>query len=140
MDIGHLRARHPQYLSIGEKKKVAIASVLVMEPDVLLLDEPTAGLDPRTCRHLIDSINSFNREGRTVIASTQDIHIVSEISKRVVVLGEDKGLVRTGPTEEIMEDTAFLEQHNLVHVHAHKHKDVTHVHPHEHPSHDHSHQ
>jgi cobalt/nickel transport system ATP-binding protein len=139
MDIGHLLDRHPQNLSVGEKKRVAIAAVLAMEPQVLLLDEPTAGLDPRTSRHLIDAISVFSEEHRTVITATQDIHIVPEIADRIIVMGEDKRIVRDGPAEEILKDTAFLEAHNLIHAHAHRHKDTVHVHPHEHPSHDHTH-
>lgn len=139
MAIERLKDRHPQDLSIGEKKRVAIASVLAMEPEVILMDEPTAGLDPRTARHLIDAIQMFSEKGATIITATQDIHIVSEIADRVVVLGEDKRKVRDGRAEEILKDTAFLEEHNLIHMHAHKHEDTTHVHPHEHPDHHHSH-
>jgi cobalt/nickel transport system ATP-binding protein len=139
MDIGHLVDRHPQNLSVGEKKRVAIAAVLAMEPQVLLLDEPTAGLDPRTSRHLIDAIAVFSEEHRTVITATQDIHIVTEIADRIIVMGEDKRIVRDGAAEEILKDIAFLEAHNLIHAHAHRHKDTVHVHPHEHPSHDHTH-
>ncbi len=139
MDITHLMDRHPQNLSIGEKKRVAIASVLAMEPEIMLLDEPTSGLDPRTTRHLIDAMNAFSAEGRTIITSTQDIHIVPEIADRIVVLGEDKSIVKNGRAEEVLGDAEFLAKHNLLHTHIHKHKDTAHVHPHEHPSHDHSH-
>ena len=139
MDIGHLLKRHPQQLSIGEKKRVAIASVLVMEPEIMLLDEPTSGLDPRTSRHLIDAIRKFGDKGYTIITSTQDIHIVPEIADRLVVMGEDKRKVRDGKSEEILKDLPFLQTHNLIHSHLHKHDDVAHLHPHGHPSHDHSH-
>lgn len=139
MDIGRLRDRHPQYLSIGEKKRVAIASVLAMEPEVILLDEPTAGLDPRTTRHLIDAAASFSEEGRTIITATQDIHIVPEMADRVIVLGEDKRIAKDGRAEDVLGDNAFLEEHNLVHTHAHKHKGRIHVHPHDHPAHEHPH-
>ena len=138
-DIGRLKDRHPQNLSIGEKKRVAIASVLAMEPDVILLDEPTAGLDPRTSRHLIEAVCAFGEEGATIITATQDIHIVQEVADRVIVLGEDKRIAKDSSAEEILADTAFLEEHNLIHTHAHKHKGVIHVHPHEHPAHDHPH-
>ena len=140
MKIGHLRERHPQYLSIGEKKRVAIASVLAMEPDVILLDEPTSGLDPRTTRHLIDAIAGFSEEGRTIITSTQDIHIVPEIADRIVILSEDKRIVRDGRAPEVLLDRKFLEEQNLVHAHAHKHAGAVHVHPHEHPDHHHNHE
>ncbi len=139
MDIEGIKDRHPQYLSVGEKKRVAIASTLAMEPEVLLLDEPTAGLDPRTSQHLIDAIVSFADRGMTVITATQDVHIVSEIAARVLVLNEDKRIVRDGPAEEVMEDNEFLQKYNLVHAHAHRHKGRVHVHSHEHPTHDHPH-
>ena len=139
MGIGGLMGRHPQNLSIGEKKRVAIASVLVMEPRIILLDEPTSGLDPRTVRHLIDGLFYSCERVCTVITATQDIHIVNEVANRVVVLGEDKRVAAEGPAQEIMSDNAFLEKHNLVHAHAHKHKDTVHTHPHEHPTHDHPH-
>ena len=139
MDVAHLLKRHPQQLSIGEKKRVAIASVFAMEPEVLLLDEPTSGLDPRTTRHLIDVIRKFGEKGCTIITSTQDIHIVPEIAARVVVMGEDKRKVRDGSAEDVFRDLAFLETHNLLHSHIHKHKDIAHTHPHGHPSHDHTH-
>ena len=139
MDIEGLLARHPQNLSIGEKKRVAIASTLVMEPQVILLDEPTAGLDPRTSRHLLDAIAAFSREGRTIITTTQDIHIVPEMADRVIVMGEDRRIARDAAAADILADKDFLQAHNLVHVHAHRHDGRIHVHPHEHPSHDHTH-
>lgn len=139
MEITHLTDRHPQYLSVGEKKRVAIASVLVMEPEVLLLDEPTAGLDPRTSRQLVDTITRLAGEGKTVITSTQDIHLVSEIADRAVVLSEDKKIARDGDIHSILADHSFLQEHNLIHVHAHKHDGKVHVHEHEHPDHHHEH-
>lgn len=139
MDINSIRNRHPQNLSIGEKRRVAIASVLAMEPEVILLDEPTSGLDPRTSRHLIDAIATFSEKGATIITATQDIHIVPEIANRVIVLGESRNIAKDGSAQEILNDLLFLESHNLIHTHIHKHKGLTHAHPHEHPSHDHPH-
>jgi len=139
MNIRHLRGRHPQYLSIGEKKRVAIASVLAMEPEIVLLDEPTSGLDPRTTRSLIETITKLGNEGRTIITTTQDIHIVAEIADRIIVMSEGKRIARDGAAEEILKDRSFLEEHNLVHAHVHKHDGTVHTHPHDHPSHDHSH-
>jgi cobalt/nickel transport system ATP-binding protein len=139
MAIKHLEDRHPQYLSIGEKKRVAIASVLAMEPDILLLDEPTAGLDPRTTRHLIDIINHLSEKGKTIITATQDIHIVSEIADRAIVLSEEKRLVKDGGIHDILADKELLQKHNLIHTHLHEHEGKPHVHPHEHPDHHHAH-
>jgi cobalt/nickel transport system ATP-binding protein len=139
MGIEGLKDRHPQYLSIGEKKRVAIASVLVMEPEVLILDEPTAGLDTRTTRHLIEAVSAFGKRGCTIITATQDIHIVPEIAERVVVLGEDKKIVKDASSEEVLRDAQFLKDQNLIHRHVHIHKDVIHTHMHQHPTHDHPH-
>ena len=132
MEINHLVNRHPQYLSIGEKKRVAIASVLAMEPEVILLDEPTAGLDPRTTRHLIDTISDLSQKGYTVITATQDIHIASELADRAIVLSEEKAIAQDRAIGEVLQDKEFLIKHNLIHVHAHRHDGTTHVHPHEH--------
>jgi len=139
MGIAHLRDRHPQYLSIGEKKRVAIASVLAMEPDIFLLDEPTAGLDPRTTRHFIETISMLSQKGKTIITATQDIHIVPEIAGRAVVLSEEKRIVRDGNIHDILQDNELLEEHNLIHAHSHIHDGKPHVHKHEHPDHHHPH-
>lgn len=131
----HLLGRSPHQLSIGEKKRVAIASVLAIEPEVLLLDEPTAGLDPQTTRHIIDIILAENDSGRTIVTATHDLHIIPEIADVVHVFGAGKKIVRSAPAEVILSDQAFLEDHNLVHIHRHKHKGVMHSHPHTHLDH-----
>lgn len=137
--IKELAGRMPHQLSIGEKRKVAMASVLISGPDVLLLDEPTAGLDPKTSRDLIDLLNQYHADGKTIVTATHDMHIVEEIADVVYVFSRDKKIIRSGRPAELLADTKFLEEHNLIHTHAHEHKGTTHVHPHEHPSHDHSH-
>ncbi len=139
MAIGHLTDRHPQYLSTGEKKRVSIASVLAMEPDIILLDEPTAGLDPRTMRHFMDIVNVLSAEGTTIVTATQDIHIVPEIADRAIVLSEDKSIVKDDIVSEVLKDRELLERHNLIHSHIHMHQGRPHVHPHEHPDHHYSH-
>jgi cobalt/nickel transport system ATP-binding protein len=139
LGIKELLDRSPHQLSVGEKRKVTIASTLIIDPEVLLLDEPTAGLDPLTTRHIIDFLVNENKAGKTIITSTHDLHIVEEIADKVLVFSRDKRIVKSGPPEEILKDTALLQEHNLVHIHAHRHDGTTHVHPHEHPSHDHTH-
>ncbi len=131
--IGALAGRAPYELSGGEKKKVAIASVLVMDPEVLLLDEPTAGLDPRSSRALVDAIIDAEESGKTVITATHDLHIVSEIARRVLVFGEDRRILASGSPEEILTDRSLLVAANLVHLHRHAHEDYWHIHEHEHP-------
>ncbi len=138
MHIGHLLDRSPHQLSIGEKKKAAIASVLIMRPQVLLLDEPTAGLDPQTTRDIIDVVDRAHKEGKTVIMATHDLHIVEEIADSVYVFGPDKTIMRSGSAEEILTDGEFLRANNLTHIHVHRHLGVAHTHEHDH-AHDHAH-
>jgi len=134
VDFGltQLLTRPPHQLSVGEKRKVAIASVLVIDPEILLLDEPTAGLDPSTTRQIIDIIIEANAAGKTIITSTHDLHIIEEIADNVYVFSHEKKIIRSGPPEELLRDQEFLERNNLVHIHRHKHKDKVHVHPHYH--------
>ena len=137
--IKELVNRMPHQLSIGEKRKVAMASVLISGPEVLLLDEPTAGLDPKTSLDLVDLLNQYHADGKTIITATHDMHIVEEIADIVYLFGHEKKIVESGDASAILKDTELLRANNIIHDHAHKHPDVTHVHPHGHPSHDHTH-
>jgi cobalt/nickel transport system ATP-binding protein len=132
MQIGPLLDRSPHQLSIGEKKKVAIATVLIIEPQVLLLDEPTSGLDPQTTRDIIAVIDEYHQSGKTVVMATHDLHIVEEIADVVHVLGKNRTLVRTGAPDEILSDQNFLRENNLMHIHVHRHKHTgrSHIHAH----------
>ncbi len=132
LNIKDLLDRSPHQLSIGEKRKVAIASTLMIDPDVLIVDEPTAGLDPLTTRHIIDLLLQANENGKTIITSTHDLHIVEELSDIVYVFGQEKRIVRYGSPREILEDNQLLQVNNLIHIHSHRHKDKTHSHPHLH--------
>jgi cobalt/nickel transport system ATP-binding protein len=132
LDIKDLLDRSPHQLSIGEKRKVAIASTLIIDPDVLMVDEPTAGLDPLTTRHIIDLLLQANHAGKTIITSTHDLHIVEEISDTVHVFGQGKRIIRSGSPHEILEDSQLLQANNLIHIHSHRHKGKTHSHPHLH--------
>ena len=97
MGITNLRDRPPHRLSGGEKKRVALASVLVLDPEVLLLDEPTSALDPKTQSHLIDLIQSWKSTTKTVIAATHQLDIVEDIAKiklkRIYDLDAPKGVM-----------------------------------------------
>jgi len=135
LDIKDLLDRAPHQLSIGEKRKVAIASCLIINPDILILDEPTAGLDPLTTRHIIDLLIQENEAGKTIITSTHDLHIVEEISDTVCVFSSDKRIIKSGQADVILKDVELLQANNLVHIHSHRHKDKTHVHPHLHLDH-----
>ena len=132
LDIKKIFHRTPQQLSMGEKKKVAIASILAINPEVLLLDEPTAGLDPRTARELVDLIIEYHKLGKTVITATHDLHIVPEIADKIYILDEKKTIACSGNWQDILSNQQILMKHNLLHIHKHQHKDSWHTHPHEH--------
>ena len=131
MGISQLRERPPYRLSGGEKKRVALASVIVLEPDVLLLDEPTATLDPRSQSQIIDLIQQWKGSSKTIITATHQLEIVEDIADRVVVLEEGKVLASGTPTE-VLSNHELLLRANLVHAHRHSHGSVTHSHPHIH--------
>jgi len=135
LDLLHLDAvaQQPPYaLSGGEKKKVALAALLAVSPEVLLLDEPTAGLDPRSQRWFVEVAVELRRLGKTLVTATHDLHIVPEIADRVIVLGEDHRIAAAGPPDEILSDLDLLLRVNLVHEHAHWHDGELHLHPHAH--------
>ena len=113
MGIAHLRDRPPYRLSGGEKKRVALASVIVIEPEVFLLDEPTATLDPRSQSQVIDLIQEWKGSSKTVITATHQLEIVENIADRVVVL-EAGGLAASGTPAEILSNQELLLRGNLV--------------------------
>lgn len=123
LQIGPLLDRSPHQLSIGEKRKVAFATILVIEPEVLLLDEPTAGLDPKTSTRLIGMLAEASRSGRTIVTATHDLHIIEDIADRVYVFGQDKKLAGAGTPAEILGDTGLLQANNLIHIHPHHARD-----------------
>jgi len=102
-------SRVSHHLSMGEKKRIAIATVLSMHPEVLVLDEPTAGLDPRSRRSLINLLHELPL---TMLVSTHDMHMVQELFPRTIILDEGR-VVADGPTVVLMEDTALLDSHGL---------------------------
>ncbi len=132
MGIARLRDRAPHTLSGGEKKKVCIASVLATNPDVLLLDEPTAGLDPRTELWLIELLQELGRAGKTIITATHDLDIIEQISTRAVVMGEDHRIRVDRETESVLTDLELLLAANLIHKHMHRHGAIVHQHLHSH--------
>jgi cobalt/nickel transport system ATP-binding protein len=103
------KKRVSHHLSMGEKKRIAIATVLSMHPEVLVLDEPTGGLDPRSRRSLIHLLRELPL---TMLVSTHDMSLVNEIFPRMIILDEGK-IVADGPTHELMGDSALLEAHGL---------------------------
>ena len=96
LGIGDLADRAPFQLSGGEKKRVAIASVLVMNPEVLLFDEPTAALDPRTQQWLVELIVELNEPGKTIVMATHDLDVLDVVADRCLVFSEDHRIVAEG--------------------------------------------
>ncbi|HEY3281656.1 MAG TPA: ABC transporter ATP-binding protein [Armatimonadota bacterium] len=129
LEIGHLRTRSPQALSGGEKKRVALASLLVMGPSVLLLDEPTAGLDPRSQSVLLEILNQLHQAGMTLITATHDLTLLPHLADRALVLDEAHHLAQDAPTDEVLASTELLLTVNLIHAFSHRHGTVTHRHP-----------
>ncbi|MFQ5465241.1 MAG: energy-coupling factor ABC transporter ATP-binding protein [Thermodesulfobacteriota bacterium] len=130
LGISRLRDRPPYALSDGEKKKVAIASVLAADPDVLLLDEPTGGLDPRSQVWFMELLAELRTLDKTFVISTHDLSLAEDFSDRIIVLSEGHGVAADGPKAEILADRALLLEENIIHEHAHRHGDVVHVHSH----------
>ncbi len=101
--------RVSHHLSAGEKKRIAIATVLSMKPEILVLDEPTAGLDPRARRSLIRLLDELPM---TMLVSSHDMHMVQEIFPRMIIM-DDGQVVADGPTDQLMQDEALLNAHGL---------------------------
>lgn len=139
MRIEHLRDRPPYRLSGGEKKRVALASVMVMDPEVLLLDEPTSALDPRSQSELLDLVQGWKSASRTIITATHQLELVEHIAETAFVLEAGKVMV-SGAVREVLSDFDLMLRANLVHAHRHSHGAVTHSHPHRHSHADHKHE
>jgi cobalt/nickel transport system ATP-binding protein len=104
-----MERRIPHRLSLGQRKRVALATVLAMDPSVLVFDEPSAGLDPRGRRELIALLRGLDQ---TMLVSTHDMRLVADVFPRTVVM--DGGvIVADGPTDALLADDALLEAHGL---------------------------
>jgi cobalt/nickel transport system ATP-binding protein len=109
LDPDYYGPRNPTNLSGGEKKRVAIAGVLAMQPQVLVFDEPSAQLDPRSRRQLIELLHSLPL---TQLIATHDLDLALELCDRTIVLNQGR-VVRDGPSGQVLSDREFLEQHHL---------------------------
>jgi cobalt/nickel transport system ATP-binding protein len=133
MEISGLRDRPPHRLSGGEKKRVALASVLVLDPEVILLDEPTAALDPRSQSQIVDLLIGWGDGSKTVITATHDLGLVEDIADYCFVM--DRGTIAAeGSPADVLQDHDLLARANLIHAHRHRHgSGLAHSHPHSHP-------
>jgi len=103
--------RSPHHLSVGEKKRIAIATVLALDPEILVIDEPTSNLDPKSKWSLIELLKQLPV---TKIIATHDLELVRALCGRTVVMDEGK-IVADGNTEDILDDITLLKAHGLAH-------------------------
>jgi cobalt/nickel transport system ATP-binding protein len=140
MEIAHLNDRSPHRLSGGEKKRVALASVLILNPQVLLMDEPTAALDPKSRGQVVDFLIGWGGTDKTVITATHDLDIIEDIADYCFVFQNGR-VAGSGTPAQILADTQLLESTNLIHAHRHAHSSGTvHSHAHRHRFHEHEHE
>lgn len=109
LNISELKNRHNHKLSGGEKRMAAIAAVLAMEPQVLLMDEPTSTLDPYNRRLIINTVNSLSQ---TKIITSHDLDMILDTCSRVILLSDGK-MVADGPAEQILKNKELLEAHRM---------------------------
>lgn len=114
LDIEDLKYREPYNLSGGEKKRVAIACVLAMNPEILVLDEPMNGIDPKGKAFLRELMIKLNLSGKTIICSTHDFEYVKGVFKRALVFSEEHNIVRDDCYNAVINDNNFLVQHNII--------------------------
>ena len=120
--IESIADRYPYRLSGGEKIRVAIASILTMDPEIYLLDEPTANLDPATEGILIDLLAGFAEKDKTVVVATQDLMLARHIGDRAVILGPDRRLAAEGEITDLLDRSELLARSGLAHYHRHPHR------------------
>ncbi|MFA9461579.1 energy-coupling factor ABC transporter ATP-binding protein [Thiohalorhabdus sp. Cl-TMA] len=129
LDLSRRLSASPLALSQGEKQRTCLAALLVLEPEVLLMDEPTSSLDPRSTGWLVDLLEELPA---TVVTSTHNLSLAAELGGRALVLGEDHRLISDQPTAETLADTETLYAANLMHTHRHRHGALEHRHYHLH--------
>jgi len=132
LNLDHLKNRPPFKLSGGEKKKVALASVLSLNPEILLLDEPTENLDARSQGWLVETLLKLHESGKTIIATMHDLNILPVIADRVIVLGENHDIIADGACSEIINNYEILIKANLYDERFHKHQHNNYIHLHTH--------
>jgi cobalt/nickel transport system ATP-binding protein len=113
LGIAHLADRAPYQLAAGEKKRVAIASVLATNPEVLLLDEPTVALDPRTRQWLVGLITDLHAAGKTIVCATHDLDLLRGLADRCIVMAEDHRIAAAGAPDIVLGDRTLLRRVNL---------------------------
>jgi cobalt/nickel transport system ATP-binding protein len=129
LKLDTLLDKAPFLLSGGQKQKVALASLLTLDPELLLLDEPSASLDPATVGWLIDMLQ---HAGKTLVVATHNLSLAAELGSRAIVLGPNGRMLFDGPIKSALADLPLLESAGLAHRHLHQHGGVQHQHLHVH--------
>jgi len=114
LNIDKLKDEHPYNLSGGEKKRVAIASVLAMNPEVITLDEPMNGIDPKGKKFLKELLIDLNKSGKTIICATHDFEYIEGVFDRAIVFSEDHKIIRDDKYENVINDQDFLRKYNII--------------------------
>lgn len=114
MNISEFRERPPHYLSGGEKKRVSIADIIAMEPEIIIFDEPTAALDPLNAQMLEEVLQKMGQEGRTILLSTHDVDFAYRWAERVIVFCQGKVIVDDTPLR-VFQQEEILKRANLKH-------------------------
>lgn len=102
----------PHHLSGGQQKRVAIAGIIAMRPEIMILDEPTAGLDPEGVEKVLNILNNLNKEGMSIVISSHDIEMVNEFAQKIFVLNEGE-ILASGNKEEIFSNKELLKKAHL---------------------------
>jgi cobalt/nickel transport system ATP-binding protein len=129
LKLDALLDKAPFVLSGGQKQKVALGSLLTLDPELLLLDEPSASLDPATVGWLIDMLL---HSSKTLVVATHNLSLAAELGERCIVLGQHGRILFDGPIKTALADLSLLQQAGLAHRHVHRHDSIEHAHVHVH--------
>ena len=109
LEIENLRNRNPYELSGGQKQRVALASIIVMNPDILVIDEPTSQLDPKGTQDIFKIINLMANEGKTIILVEHKLELIAEYAQNIIVLDEGE-IILSGKTDDVLNNKILLEK------------------------------
>lgn len=129
LKLDALLDKAPFVLSGGQKQKVALGSLLTLDPELLLLDEPSASLDPATVGWLIDMLLHTRK---TLVVATHNLSLAAELGERCIVLGQQGRILFDGPIRAALADLSLLQHASLAHRHVHRHDSIEHAHVHVH--------
>lgn len=109
LEIEHLKDKNPQEMSGGQKQRVALASIIVMDPEILVIDEPTSQLDPKGTQDIFKIINIMAKKGKTIILVEHKLELIAEYAEKIVVLNEGK-IILSGKANEVLNNKILLEK------------------------------